>query len=326
MKKYSVLFFSLILAVTFSCQKNSSDPGDDLSALEKENIEAIESILADSTDLSFDGIEDQSEDYFGVDDPSWLGGTALEKTAKKKTRFGRIRRRPVERSIQVVLDTDTTATAYMYTKVKGLFVVHKVEADTGWFNYDRYEKPMVHEIERVIHLKKIDSTAYPRKNWKIVDVSMKDGESERNSVQIVQLDIVPAGMDSVIITDPLSYFQDRRSLFAYKRGTEVKLRVTVKNTHTNPVVFPEGTEATENVRLHYGRNQMGHFARRPFTWIRKDNEGNNVYEGIWTIKQFPGVHHAVIDIIDNGTILSEDKNEYPYNSNTWATPYRVLHM
>ena len=56
MKKYSVLFFSLVLAVTFSCQKNSSDPGDDLSALEKQNVEAIESILADSTDLAFDGI------------------------------------------------------------------------------------------------------------------------------------------------------------------------------------------------------------------------------------------------------------------------------
>ena len=326
MKKYATLILSLFLVMTYSCQKNSSGPGDDLTKLEQENIEAIQSILADSTDLSFDAIDDQNEDFLGMDDPNWLGGTALAKTSKTKTRFGRIKRRPVERSVQVVLDTDSTATAYLYTKLKGIFVVHKVETDTGWFNYDRYEKPMTHEIERIIHLKKIDSTDNPRKNWKIVDVSMKNGESEVNTVQIVQLDVVPTGMDSIVITDPLSYFQDRRSLFTYKRGTEVKLRVKVKNTSANPIIFPDGTEATENVRLHYGRNPMGHFARKPFIWVGKDGEGNNVYEGTWIIKQFIGIHHAVIDVIDNGTILSKDNDAYPYNSNTWATPYRVVHL
>jgi hypothetical protein len=52
-------------------------------------------------------------------------------------------------------------------------------------------------------------------------------------------------------------------------------------------------------------------------------EGMNVYEGNWVVGQWPGIHHAVIDIIDNGTIFDDDINTYPYNSTTWSTPYKV---
>jgi hypothetical protein len=61
-----------------------------------------------------------------------------------------------------------------------------------------------------------------------------------------------------------------------------------------------------------------------FSYAGQDDEGNNVYKGQWTIGQWPGVHHAAIDVIDNGTIFDDDINTYPYNSTTWSTPYKVL--
>ena len=101
----------------------------------------------------------------------------------------------------------------------------------------------------------------------------------------------------------------------------IKWWQTSANT-VNPVIYPENTRATENVRLHYGRNRLGHFARSNFEWVEREGD-LNIYEGTWIVRQFRGMHHAVIDVIDNGTIYEESETDYPYISNTWATPYRV---
>ena len=230
----------------------------------------------------------------------------------------------MERNVQIIFDTDTTATAYIYTKIKGIFVVHKAEMDSDSVSVSRYEKPMTHEVERVVHLKKVRDTEHPRLNWKIEDISMRNGASPDATVEIVEIDVLPSDQDSVVITDPLSYFMNGTNMFLFPRFTEVKVRVVVKNTSANPMIYPQGSEATEMVRLHYGRNRLGNFARKPFVWVGKDDLGNNVYEGTWTVKQVPGMrHHAVIDVVDNGTVLSSDNDAYPYNSNTWSTPYMV---
>jgi len=326
MKKLIVLVLGFMLLLTISCQKSANNSIDDATKLEQENTAAIQSVLQDSSDIFYDALDDQNEDNIDVDDPNWLGGTSLAKTAFTRFHFGRIGTAPVKKTIQIVLDSDTTATAYIYTKLIGKFVVHKMEVDSGSITMMRFQKPMVHEVERIVHLKKFNISDTLRKDWKIVEVSMKRGASVDNTVEITELDVMPAGMDSVVITDPLNYFENRRTVFTYKRGTEIKLRVTVKNSTANPMIYPQGTRATETVRLHYGRNRHGNFARKSFVWVGQDTQGNNIYEGYWTIKQIPGVHHAVIDVIDNGSILSDDNDTYPYNSMTWSTPYRVVHL
>ncbi len=317
-----IILFGISLVWLASCQRNTT--GNDELNQDPETTAAIQSVLEDSTDLFFDGLDDASEDNIDVDDPTWMGGTSLSKTAaKSKIRFGRIATHPVERNIQINLDTDSTATAYIYTKFVGRFIVHKFYMDSDSVAIEKFFKPMVHEVQRIVHLRKFRDTDNPRKNWKIVDVSMSYGASPNNNVEIVQLEVLPQGYDSVTVTDPLTYFQNGASMFSYARFTEIKLRVTVSNTSANPVIFPEGTQATEAVRLIYGRNRQGHFARSWFKWVGQDANGNNIYEGIWTVRQFRGIHHAIIDVVDNGTILNSDNDLYPYNSVTWATPYRV---
>ncbi len=324
MKQFMYGLLGLTLLTFIGCSTNSVND-DELSAWEEENTQEVQNVLSADEDLNLDVLNDENEDNIDNDNPNWLGGSAsLGKTAGVRTHYGRIRRHPVERNIQIIFDTDTTATAYIYTKIKGIFVVHKAELVGDSVSISRYEKPMTHEVERVVHLKKVRDTEHPRLNWKIQDISMRNGSSPNATVEIVEMDVLPSDQDSVVVTDPLSYFMNGTNMFLFPRFTEVKVRVTVKNTSAVPMVYPEGTEATEMVRLHYGRNRLGNFARKPFTWVGKDDLGNNVYEGSWTVMQIPAMrHHAVIDVIDNGTVLSSDNEAYPYNSNTWSTPYMV---
>lgn len=325
MKRLLIFVLGMGLLALYSCTQNTGPESN-----ESEEIAAIEQMLSDSTEIMYDALDDESEANIMADDPNWLGGSSLAKTSELKTRWGRIKKHPVDRSIQIVLDAgDTTATAYIKTIFEGIFIVKKAEQSGDTVNYDRYEKTAVHSIERIVKLRKVRDTENPRLNWKVVEVSMKEGASETDGVEIVEMMVKASGQDSVVITDPLEYFQNGVNIFTFPRlTTDVQVTVKVKNIRPadKKVFFPEGSEATETVVLHYGRgNRSGrlHFARSWFDFVGKDNEGNNVYKGTWSVKQFQGIHHAVIDVVDNGTIYERDESEYPYISSTWATLYRV---
>ncbi|MCD4693543.1 MAG: hypothetical protein K8R79_11555 [Calditrichales bacterium] len=324
MKRFMFLLIGFSFLMYFGCEKNTSS-SEEISNDEQQILSLLDS---DSSDLTYDAIDDGSEDDFS-DDPNWNpgDGESLDKVSCDPPiiRFGRIARLK-EKNIQIIIDSgDTTATAYIYKKLIGKFVVLKNVGQSGdTITVVRYEKPMTHEIERIVHLVKRPNNA-PKRIWKwrIKDFSMADGYSNPDtSVQIVELTVTPEGMDPVVITDPLDFYQNGVNLFTFPRWTSVHLQVKVKNTSANPYVFPEGTDATELVLLHYGRNRCGHHGRTYFTWVAKEGD-INIYKGQWTIKQFRGIHHAVIDVIDNGTIFESDENDYPYISNTWASPYRV---
>lgn len=318
MKRLIISLIGLSLLALLGCQKESIAPVNDQMA----NDQAIQNVLADSLDLSFTAIDDGTEENILSDDPSWLG-SSLGKTSVIKTRFGRIGQQSVAKEVQIVYNSDSTATAYIYTKFEGIFIVRKVELKHDTLTIQNFEKPLTHEIERIVQLKKFRNDEDSRRKWKVVNISLANGKSPNNTVEIMELKIMAAGIDTVVITDPLAYFQNKTNLFTYPRLTDITVQVRVKNTSAEPVIFPDGTEATEHVRLHYGRNLLGHFARKPLQWIGKDDLGNNIYEGEWVVREFRGLHHAVIDVIDNGTILNPDAVAYPYNSNTWSSPYRV---
>ena len=316
MKKLIVFALSMFLIGMVGCSKSPVDVPENDEA-------AIAQMLSDSVDLVYDALNDETDDAIQDDSPNWLAKSAVITTTWTRFHFGRIATKPVERKIDVVMDSDTTATAYIYLKLEGKFKVFKAEGiapDSALIT--KYTKPMVHELERVVHLRKVRNTDDPRKNWRVKDVSMRNGHSPDNTVEIVELRIMADGQDDVVITDPLEYLQTGVNLFTFPRFTDVKLQVKVKNTSANKIVYPENTESTEFVRLHYGRNIRGNHGRSYFKWVRKEGD-LNVYEGSWKVMQFRGIHMAVIDVVDNGTVLEKDAEAYPYNSNTWSTRYRV---
>ena len=324
MYKSLILLVTLSLLFIWNCEQST----DNLTDKESLDSEAIQSAIEDSLDLYFDVLDDISEDNILNDEPNWLEGTAsLSKVLCDEYRFGRIRTRATERKIDIVYDSDSTATAFVHTTMAGYFLVVKCLQDSDSTSYIRYQKPMVHEIDRVVKLVKVNYQNDTRRNdrrrgWMIRAISLADGFSPDKNIVIEKLSIMAVGIDTVEIDDPLNYFVGGFNIFRFPRLINVVLRVQVKNNTPAPVIYPEDTEATEHVRLHYGRNIRGHFARTKLNWIEKIGD-SNVYEGKWTVRQFLGMHHIVLDVIDNGTILMGNEDAYPYESNTWSAPYRV---
>ncbi len=314
-----IYFLSLSVFLTFiACSESTNGPD---SSNQNQDEDAILTLLEEDERI-YDQVADNSEAEMNDENRNWTGG-GLAKDGLINARFGRILTRRTELNVEVIFSSDSTATAYIFRKFSGQFISLTGELNGDTLSLNRFQKPMVHNVERVFNLVKVDTVNSNRyRNWKIESISLADGKSENNSITIKEVTINADGQDPIVITEPTEYFLNGNNLFTFPRMTEVSVQVKVENTTANPVYFPTDTEATEILRLHYGRNRLGHHAKSRFTFVGKD--GNlNVYEGKWTVQQFAGRHHAVIDAIDNGTIFDNDADMYPYNSATWSTPYRV---
>ena len=319
----SVTLISL-LVIIWGCSKDTA-PTD--STLNDEDLIMQEILNIEGSadeDYFYADMDEESEENF-VD--------SFESDFSKPIiplRFGRVRLHPMVKNIRIVFTSDTSAEAHFHKVIRGNFVslvADTTEEDT--LKIYKTIRPMGHEFERIVHFVKRDG------RWMLQDFSMvlgnslgvintADSEIANATVQITKL-VVNVDDEEIVITDPLDYFQTRENLFSYPHGTTVKLKVHVNNTTLNPVGFPGIPEQTELVRLHHARHRFRRLHKiNMFSYAGRDDDGNNVYEGKWIIGEWPGVHHAAIDVIDNGTIFDDDINKYPYNSTTWSTPYKVI--
>jgi hypothetical protein len=324
MKILTSITLIALLLVLWGCSQDTV-PTD--SALSEE-----EQIMSEI--LNIEGTADEDYFYADMDDESEENFVEPFESSFQKPiiplRFGRIRLHPMVKNIRIVFTSDTTAEAYFHKIIRGNFVslvADKSETDT--VKLYRTVRPMGHEFERIVHFVKRGD------RWMLQDFSMvlgnslgvvntSDTEIVNTTLQITKL-VVEANDRSIEITDPLEYFQTRENLFSFKHGTIVKLRVHVNNTTINSVGFPGIPDQTELVRLHHARHRLRKLHKiKMFSYAGKDDNGYNVYEGSWIVGEWRGVHHAAIDVIDNGTIFDDDVNKYPYNSTTWSTPYLVL--
>lgn len=319
MKKITLMSIMLLLIIVWGC--SNKGPVDSALSDEQEIIAEITNIEnTEDEDYFYSDLNEESEENFFKCSDSFLEKPVIP------FRFGRIGLKPVIKNIYIEFTSDTTATAYFYKVLRGRFV--SLVGDTSHsdtLKIYRTVRPMGHEFNRIVHFVKRD------KRWRMKDFSLALGNSlgvvdsniVKTTLMITKM-IVSANDLSIEITDPLEYFQTRQSVFTFPYGTEVKVKVHVKNETENPVYVPAGSEQTEIVRLHHARHRFRrmHGIKR-LSYAGKDNDGNNVYEGSWFIGQWRGIHHAAIDVIDNGTIFDDDVNTYPYNSTTWSTPYKV---
>jgi hypothetical protein len=322
MNKITSIGILSLLLIIWGCSKDTvpvESVQSDESQIQAEilNIEASE-----DEDYFYADIDEESEDNFF----KFFEGF-LEKPIVP-LRFGRVRLHPVVKDIHIVFTSDTTAEATFHKIIRGNFV--SLVADTSvsdTVKLYRTVRPMGHEFHRIVHFVKRDG------KWRMQEFSLVLGNSLASvntasdlistTLEITKT-VIEANGEEIEITDPLEYFQTRENVFSYKPGTEVSLTVYVKNDTENPLYFPAGTDQTELVRLHHARHRIRrHHRIKHFEYRGVDDEGNNVYQGTWTIGQWSGVHHAVIDVIDNGTIFDDDINLYPYNSTTWSTPYKI---
>lgn len=330
MKKIILFLGSIVLLTNVACD-SLNDPGSGSTSEDKQEIKYI--LTEDS--LIYDEMDDGAENTFSVDDPNW-DTSGLPKVATdnddywKRAIFGR-RVESRTRRVEINFTSDTTAQAIVHINFTGKFIslTGGLSGDSVIIN--RFTKPMEHDVERIINLAKYTdqrrdvSRVNPDRlyRWHIVSTSLGDGLSNPSTVSIVQVTIMPEGQDAIVISDPLEYMITRRAALRLPVFSEVKVQVKIKNETTNPIEHPMASGSYENVRLHYGLNRLGHHAKRPFKYVGQDDNGNQIYEGSWIVRQHPGTHHAVIDLIDNGTIFNEDNDAYPYSSATWGMPYIV---
>jgi hypothetical protein len=332
MKKFMLILSSFVFLSIIGCDLiNNSEKG----AIAEDEQEI--NLVLQEDDMVFDEMDEGAESTFGDMDPNWeapktMGG---DHPFNARPRFGRVITER-QKDITVVFETDSTAQAHVSVKFIGKFVSlipqwsgDSTTADT--LTWQRIEKPLEHDVKRIVNFAKYTdqhrdtSRVNPRRRfrWHVTSVSLSEGFSNPSTVKIVELVIKPEGQDEIVISNPLEYFINRKSIASCRRYNEVKIQVKVENLTPNPVEFPEGSGAFENLRIHYGLNRLGNHARKSFEFVGVDDSGYQVYEGTWTIRQRPGVHHTIIDLIDNGSILSPDGDAYPYSSATWSMPYVV---
>jgi hypothetical protein len=323
MKHITSLLLITLLFIVWGCSQDKTPTDSTLNDEDQIMQEILNIENSADEDYFYADIDEESEENFieAFDDPLLKPIIPL--------RFGRVRLQPMVKNIRIVFTSDTTAEAHFHKIIRGNFISLVADtSETDTVKIYRTVRPMGHEFERIAHFVKRNG------RWWLKDFSMvlgnslgvintADAEIVNSTVQITKL-IVEANDEVIKITDPLEYFQTRENVFNYPYGTTVNLTVHVSNTTINPVGFPGNPDQTEIVRLHHARHRWRRLHKiNMFSYVGQDEEENNVYKGQWTIGQWPGVHHAAIDVIDNGTIFNDDINTYPYNSTTWSTPYKV---
>jgi hypothetical protein len=343
----------LIIFLLFSCSKDN-DPltsavNDDRANDEQAIIDLINSMESESSDENYFymGLDDELED--GFDDPNSLdklSSPAVFSLTKPiiPVKFRRIIR-PYDRDLEIIEQTDSTATVLFTKYALGRFVIlangNISSVNDKPDSFYRVIKWLGHKVQRYARFSKNDSA-----KWKLRAVSLASGESlsktdsaaSNTTIEIAKVLLQVNEGEVIEIAEPLRYFVTRESAFHFDPGDRVTVTVYLMNSMENPVYYPD--RSTEKVRIHIDRHHSfkpkhqnkddKHRIRNGFAFHRildlrfEGKEGDlNVYKGSWEVRHRIGVNHAVIDVIDNGTIYDDAEDLYPYNSVTWHSPYII---
>ena len=311
----TLMILLLSTLVLNSCEKNPA-------GLETPNIDVVairDLIASDPEVFSQIGVDDD-----GAQNPTYeLGNLTKSEEQINTVKFGRKGKFQLE-SVDVEFfgkpgEPDTLAIATITRSFNGNFMV--VEKDTNPATPESlivYKKDMANTLVRKVKFHRVANTPDPPKNWRRYEVSMEVCSSVPTTISVSEVKIVPPNSDAIVVTSPLDYFMDRdEGIPTFSQGDTVKVFVTLSNSNHYPP--PPGT----TVLLHYRCNHRFERARRPFNDAGLYPDvvaGDGIYSGYWIVRRPKGVFHAVIDVIDNGTIFDDVA---PYNSVSWGTPYKV---
>ncbi len=178
-------------------------------------------------------------------------------------------------------------------------------------------------VTRNIVFRKIANTHDPMRNWRIIAMSLPEGGTLTDNIQIEKVSVFLPDGDTLEITSPNDYYLTREPgmwhhhhmLPSFSWNQEVLVRVEVASVYSD----------TDFVSLTYGalRGNSRHRAKRRFELISQSFDGavyNKVYEQTWTTRQTPGWKHAIINAVPHQVIYDD---QAPVEENTWGIPYKV---
>ncbi|MCH8942934.1 MAG: hypothetical protein IIA48_10925 [Bacteroidetes bacterium] len=181
------------------------------------------------------------------------------------------------------------------------------------------EKPFSTVITRNLIFAKKQIGDIPLNNWRLVAVSLPEGGTLTDNINITKLTITLANGDQMIITSPNDYYLTRgipiwKQIPVMARHEEVTLEVEITSIYAD----------TGFVTLTYGGNRQGmHRAKKIFELISSVQNGsvyNKVYQQKYTTHQFPGHFHAIINAFPKQVIYDDVA---PVEVKTWGIPYIV---
>ncbi len=339
MKRWMILLgiFTFFAFLMVGCEKNTTDILSD-EALEETELQQF--VQDDQNDYLFDwGIDDESEQnmFDGYSDFSYSENAGQANFNKvlfplsNVVRFGRKIDKRFPRTLVVRRISRDSVMVYLERVLVGrFFIFEKLNADsTDPDTMAVYKKPLRHIVRRkAIFVKRTapvtdtNSDQTRRGHWRLAEISLTQGNSPHSTIRIEEVVIRTSNGDTLVFTHPLdTQIQIPDGLPTFERGETVEVTVRLINSTPNPVLTDNG--ATETVLLHFGRNRK-HHGRKRFEFVGTDGDVH-IYKGSWVVREpVARPYHAIVDVIDNGTIYDNDPEAYPYNSTTWGAPYRVV--
>jgi len=303
------------LLVITACSKNPESPSSQEQFGSAADRAAIEASIQQDDLFNSQGLDDDGEQS-----PDYDSGVSKVAEQINTIKFGR--RAPYKfESVEVVFDSDTTATATITHSLNGKFFILAKDTSDSNVVGTLFSKDMQNTILRKAKLRKVRDTGNDRRDWRVIAVSGAVASSPNPTITISELTVENSDGTTLTITDPLSYFMTRETgLPEFSRGDSVK--VFVKLTNTNE--FPPAPG--ETALLRYGMDHQFHRARKRLNdeGIYPDAvAGDGTYSGLYRIhhpRWGHRLHHAGVDIIDNGTIYDDVA---PYDAVAWSLPYMV---
>lgn len=206
------------------------------------------------------------------------------------------------------------------------------------------EKTFTTVITRIIQYKKVGSTGNDENDWKVEAVSLPNGGTNGNAIQIAKLILTSQDGTELVIDDPNAYFfkagkekaedddeEDddnhgfeiglgrhgdgwKNLLTWYKKNQTVKLTVEVLSSSSDP----------DFLSVTYGAAMNGNVKTKgKFDFVSSQQEGpyyRKVYERRWTTNSHAARMHAVINAFPRSVVYDTDTS---VEVKTWGIPYRV---
>lgn len=199
-------------------------------------------------------------------------------------------------------------------------------------------------ITRIIQYKKVSNTGNDTLDWKVDGVSLANGGTTGNNIQIVKLTLTAQDGSEVVITDPNAFFfktgkekerdendedddnHDSEKLFAkwgqgwnglmtwYGKDQSVSLKVEVLSKSSDP----------DLLTVTYGAALNGSIGtKEKFDLVSSVSEGS-YYRKVYQRKVYTHSNsvrmHAVINAFTRNSAYDTDAS---VESKTWGIPYRV---
>lgn len=317
----TLAFFTFIVMNLTGCNKNeeitSSGTITDDDYLKGEAIQ------------STDGSNNDDNEILGTETSDFEDGGAVFNndngvlTGYDSLRFYGRRITGVTIAVTFTTNTDSMKSLLVKRTITGNFII---KGYTGGI-LDSISKPYTEEQNRTAIFKRVASTNFPRRNWRLYQVSAVDGQTTspqqgKSNITINKIEVYSNGTLFATLNGP----DFTQNVFTTKYFSGEGIISIPRNSTVNVKVYAVSNQSdTDIVAFHWARNSFG-FHRVPFTMTSQTVVGSNferVYEKAFIVygnHRF-GVFNSFISANTKQSIWSNSTSVF--SSTYMGLPYRI---